>query len=105
MDVVKATKELTALTPEIDCDGLTTCHVCSIYHSLVILVKRGRLGGISEMPLLPLRGLSVSGDVCMYVFTIIGNICNLFAVPANNRYRNYFVTDPFDGFTSIVFGS
>jgi hypothetical protein len=33
MDVVKATKGLIALTPEIDCDGLTTCHVCSITHS------------------------------------------------------------------------
>jgi hypothetical protein len=28
----------------------------SIPHSQVILVKRGRLGGISEMPLLSLRG-------------------------------------------------
>jgi hypothetical protein len=26
------------------------------FNSLVILLKRGRLGGISEMPLLPLRG-------------------------------------------------
>jgi hypothetical protein len=32
------------------------------------LVKRGCLGGISEIPLLPLRGWSVSGMyVCMYV--------------------------------------
>jgi hypothetical protein len=42
----------------------STCHVCSIPHSWVILVKRGCLGGVSEMPLLPLRGWSVSG---MYV--------------------------------------
>jgi hypothetical protein len=31
---------------------------------IVILVKRGRLGEISEVPLLPFRGSSVSG---MYV--------------------------------------
>jgi hypothetical protein len=39
------------------------------------VVKRGHLGGIPEMPLLPLRGYSVSGVyVCMYVFFIhIGN--------------------------------
>jgi hypothetical protein len=66
MDVEKATEELTAPTPEIDCDGLTTGHVCSIPHSSVILVKRGRFGRISEMSLLPLRGLSVSG-MYMYV--------------------------------------
>jgi hypothetical protein len=34
------------------------------FNDLVVLVKCGRLGGISEMFLLPLRGLSVSG---MYV--------------------------------------
>jgi hypothetical protein len=33
-------------------DGLTTCYVCSV--TQVILVKRGRLEEISEMPLLPL---------------------------------------------------
>jgi hypothetical protein len=36
----------------------------------MILVKRGRLGGISEMPLLSLRGQSVSG-MYMYVLNII----------------------------------
>jgi hypothetical protein len=30
MDVIKATNGLIALTPEIDGDRLTTCHVCSI---------------------------------------------------------------------------
>jgi hypothetical protein len=44
-------------------DGLTTCHAYSISFSKVILVKRGRLRGVSEMPLLP-RGWSVSG-VCV----------------------------------------
>jgi hypothetical protein len=56
----------------LDGDGLTTCHVCVIYCSLqgtfvllvVLLVKRRRLGGISEMPLLL---LSVNN---MYVFVI-----------------------------------
>jgi hypothetical protein len=37
----------------------------------VILVKHGYLGGLSEMPLLPLQGSSVSvlivSNVCMYV--------------------------------------
>jgi hypothetical protein len=42
--------------PKDDGDGLTTCHVCSIPHSSVIMVKRGRLGRISEMPLLPFQG-------------------------------------------------
>jgi hypothetical protein len=38
-----------------------------IPHSQVILVNRGRLGGISKMPLLPLRGLSVNGMyVCIF---------------------------------------
>jgi hypothetical protein len=41
----------------------STC-LCTIPHSFVILVKRGRLGGISGTPLLPLQGSSVSG---MYV--------------------------------------
>jgi hypothetical protein len=35
--------------------------VCSISHGQVIYVKRGRLGKISEMTLLPLQGKSVSG--------------------------------------------
>jgi hypothetical protein len=39
-----------------DGDGLTTCHVCSITHSYMILVKRERLGGVSETALLPFRG-------------------------------------------------
>jgi hypothetical protein len=64
MDVVKVTKGLIAFTPEIDGNGLTTYHVCSIPHSYVILVKRGRLEGMSNMPVLPIRGYSVSG---MYV--------------------------------------
>jgi hypothetical protein len=60
---LKATKRLTASTCDKlqSGDGFTTCHVCNIPHSLVILVKRGRLGGIFETPLLPLRGSSVSG--------------------------------------------
>jgi hypothetical protein len=44
------------------------------------LVKRGRVGGKSEIPLLALRGLSVSG---MYVFIII----NLLMSPLL-EYRN-----------------
>jgi hypothetical protein len=47
---------------------LTICHICSIPHSYVILVKRGRLGKISKTPLLPLRESCVSG---MYVFYYI----------------------------------
>jgi hypothetical protein len=63
-------KGLIALTPEVDCDqtamGLppVTSAVCLIAKSF--LVKRGRLGGLSEIPLLPLRGSSVSG---MYVMS------------------------------------
>jgi hypothetical protein len=54
-----ANKGLTALTLERlqpDGDRFTTYHVCSIPHRLVILVKRERLRGILDMPLLPLRG-------------------------------------------------
>jgi hypothetical protein len=49
---------ITAFTPEkLRSDGdRLTCHVCSVPHSCAILVKRGRLGKISKMPLLPLRG-------------------------------------------------
>jgi hypothetical protein len=36
--------------------GLLSVTHCSIPYSLVIVVKRGRLEGISEMPLLPLWG-------------------------------------------------
>jgi hypothetical protein len=59
MDVVKVTKGLRALTPEIDCNRTAmvlppvTSAVFLIANS--ILVKRGCLGGISEIPLLPLR--------------------------------------------------
>jgi hypothetical protein len=56
---LKATKGLTALTSEMDCDqsadGLPPV-TSAVIHSLVILVKFGCLGGISEMPLLTLRG-------------------------------------------------
>jgi hypothetical protein len=44
-------------------DRLTTCHVCSVTHSQVVLVERGRLGGIFGMPLLPLWGYSLSGMI------------------------------------------
>jgi hypothetical protein len=49
-------------------DGLPP--LASIAHSLVILIKRGRLGGISEISLLPLCGQNVSGNyVCLlYIF-------------------------------------
>jgi hypothetical protein len=46
-----------------DVDGLTTCHICSIPHSSVIMVKRGRFGEVLEMPLLPFRNKAI----CMYV--------------------------------------
>jgi hypothetical protein len=53
--------------PQSDGDGLTTCHVCSIPHIKDISVKRGRLGGISETPLLLLLGIKREWYVCMYV--------------------------------------
>jgi hypothetical protein len=59
MIVVKAIKELIAPTPEIDCDKRRT--VTSAVILLAILVKRGRLGEISDMPPLPLRGSRVNG--------------------------------------------
>jgi hypothetical protein len=52
--------------PKADGYGLTTCHVCSIFHGSKFLVKRGRFGGISEMRLLLLRGQSLNGT---YVLT------------------------------------
>jgi hypothetical protein len=70
VDVVKGDWRNNSTAPwdrlQSDGDGLrlTTCHVCSISHTWVILVKRGGLGGISEMPLLLLCGWSVNG---MYV--------------------------------------
>jgi hypothetical protein len=64
----KATKRLTASPPEIDYNQ-TAMDLPSVTSGVFLtaksfLVKRGRLGGISETPLLLLRGLSV---VCMYV--------------------------------------
>jgi hypothetical protein len=49
-------------------DGLTTSPVCSISHSKDVLVRRGRLDGLSEMPLLPLLGINCERYVCVYVF-------------------------------------
>jgi hypothetical protein len=45
-------------TLEIDFDqtAMGLPPVCIITHRQIILVKRGRLGGISEMPLLPFWG-------------------------------------------------
>jgi hypothetical protein len=56
----KETKEFTASPPQINCNqtaiGLPT----------VTSAARGRLGGITEMPLLPLQGSRVSGIyVCL----------------------------------------
>jgi hypothetical protein len=56
-----------------DCDCDQTAMGLPLVMSAVFLtiyVKRGRLGAISEMPLLPLRGLSVSG---MYVCISLAN--------------------------------
>jgi hypothetical protein len=57
MDVVKG-EGLIAHTPEIDCDQMTIGlpPVTSAVFLIAILVKGGRLGGISQMPLLPLWG-------------------------------------------------
>jgi hypothetical protein len=57
--------DVKALAPEIDCDqtALGTPNLQYSY-SKVIYVKRGCLGGVTEMLPLPLRGYSVSG---MYV--------------------------------------
>jgi hypothetical protein len=49
-----AIKGLKASPPETDCDQ--TAMSLPFVTSAVILEKRGRLGAISEMPLLPLRG-------------------------------------------------
>jgi hypothetical protein len=55
--VVKATKGLTALTPEINCDQTAIDLPAGVIpHSLVILLQRGRLGGLFEMLLPPLWG-------------------------------------------------
>jgi hypothetical protein len=63
----KATKGLTALTPKIDCNQ-TAIGLPPVTSVSTVLVTRGSLGGIFEMPLLPLRGWGVSGMyVCMYV--------------------------------------
>jgi hypothetical protein len=51
--IVKATKGLIAVTPEVDCDQ-TAMGLPDVMSA--ILLKRGRLVEISEMPLLPLRG-------------------------------------------------
>jgi hypothetical protein len=59
-------------------DGLTICHVCSIPHSYVILVKNRCLGGKSETPLLPLRGSSVSGMHVYVIKTYIGTYHSCF---------------------------
>jgi hypothetical protein len=60
MDVVKATKGIMSLTPEIDCNktamGLPPVASAVFLIANIILVKRGCLGGIFEIPLLPLRG-------------------------------------------------
>jgi hypothetical protein len=37
INVVKSAKELTAFTPEMECDQ--TCHVWNMYHNEIILVK------------------------------------------------------------------
>jgi hypothetical protein len=82
MDVVKGDKGLTALTPEMDCDrsdgdGLATCDRWQAI-ILVILVKFGCLGGISDMSLLhsllfcSIQGKIVSG---MYEYVPLVNIC------------------------------
>jgi hypothetical protein len=65
------TKELTALTSEMDCDqrmmGLLPV-TSSVF--VIFFLKCGCLGGMSGMSLLPLRGWSVSGMyVSMYPFT------------------------------------
>jgi hypothetical protein len=39
-----------------------------VFLTAVILVKRICLGGISKMPLLPLRGSSVSGMFVLFTF-------------------------------------
>jgi hypothetical protein len=56
----KATKGLIAFTPEIDCDqtsmGLPSVTSAVFLIANIILVKREYIGGISEIPLLPLRG-------------------------------------------------
>jgi hypothetical protein len=44
-----------------DYDGLTTCHVFSVSHSYVILVKFGRLGGVCDAS----SGIKREWCVCM----------------------------------------
>jgi hypothetical protein len=62
---LKAGKESIAFTHEID---LPPAMSAVFLIAIIILVKRGRLGGNSEMPLLPFRRYSVSGIyVCMWV--------------------------------------
>jgi hypothetical protein len=57
--------------PEIDCNqtamGLPPV-MSAVFLIGVILVKRGRLGGISETPLLPFRGSSVIGMCVCKIF-------------------------------------
>jgi hypothetical protein len=64
----KATPVLTALAPEIDCNQTALGFrpvTYAVFH-IAIILKRWRLRGISEISLLLLQGLSVSGIfVCM----------------------------------------
>jgi hypothetical protein len=72
MDVLKGDKRInrtyTRDRLQLDSEGLTTCHVCSNPHSLLILVKRERLWKISRCLFYPF------GDkawvVCLYVCAI-----------------------------------
>jgi hypothetical protein len=60
---LKTTKGLTALTPEIVRDQTAMGLPLVTY---AVFVRRGRLGAISEMPLLSLWEYSVSGMyICM----------------------------------------
>jgi hypothetical protein len=56
--LLKATKGLTALTPEMDCDykAMGLPPIISAVFLITISVNYACLGRISEIPLLPLRG-------------------------------------------------
>jgi hypothetical protein len=73
---------LTALSPETNSNqtAMDLPPVTSAAHSQVILVKRRRLGGISEMLLLPLRGYSMSG-MCVNSYKIKVYIHTTHAIP------------------------
>jgi hypothetical protein len=86
MDVVKG-DDLTALISEMDCDldgdGLTTCHVCSVSHSWIVLVVRASRRNYWDVSATP-SGIKREGYVCVKLFII-------FYTPSTTSSRRVWV--------------